>query len=46
MAAWQPELLPSTAAVLPRAKESSRGDARYPIILTPALIAVWMGHRR
>jgi hypothetical protein len=46
MAAWQPELGPSTAAVLPGAKRSSHGDARRPIILIPAQIAARIGRRR
>jgi hypothetical protein len=46
MAAWQPELVPSTAAVLSGAKRSSRGDARRPIISTPAQIAARKGRRR
>jgi hypothetical protein len=44
MAAWQPELVPSTATVLPGAKRSSHGDARRPIIL--AQIAARIGRRR
>jgi hypothetical protein len=46
MAAWQPELVPSTAAVLSGAKRSSRGDACRPIITTPAQISARIGRRR
>jgi hypothetical protein len=40
---WRPELLPSTAAILPGSGVSSRGDARRALNWITAQITAWIG---